>query len=485
MIIFNHLKYAFCAAFILVFLQFSPAQNTSETITSPNIIHIVADDLGYDDLGCFGSKDIKTPNLDALAKGGTIFSNFYAPHPSCTPTRAALLTGRYAPRVNSNKGINILWPNAKHGLDPEQEISIGHILKEQGYATAVIGKWHLGNKVEYLPNKHGFDYYYGIPYPNDHGPERLGNTGSKDLPQIPIIEDTLVIKRLDNNALAEAPAEFTRKACAFIRQNAAKKKPFFLHFSNIETHTPWFVPKGFNGYSQAGEYGDAVEYLDRTVGIIISQLKKSKIRKNTLIVFTSDNGPLVHKYPELEACYGKFADVDTARASQRVLFEGKYQARFEGGARVSCIMNWPDKIPANLIKSEIIDGTDLFTTFVKLAGGTIPEDRQIDGKDIKHLIFETNNEKAVRDIFYSFQGDGVLTGVRYKNWKLAVPAKKTWAIAALQNPMLFDLSLDPKEQNNIADKYPKELKLMLQLAEVGRKNIASNKPLPVFISDIK
>ena len=450
--------------------------------SKPNIIHIVADDVGYDDLSCFGSRDIKTPHLDKMAEGGISFTNFYAPHPSCTPSRAAMLTGRYAPRINDNKGISILWPNANDGLDPEKEIAIGHVLKEQGYATAVIGKWHLGDRTKYLPMHHGFDYYFGIPYPNDHGPERWYGMGTRELPAIPLIEDTLFVRRLDNNDLAEIPGEFTRKACKFIRDNAKSGTPFYLHFSNIETHTPWFVPKGFEGYSGAGAYGDAVEYLDRTVGIIFEQLRRLKITNNTLIVFSSDNGPLVQAYPELEACYGKYAEVDTIRGKQHILHEGKYQARYEGGPKVACIISWAGQIKGGLQNDMLVDATDLFTTFVNMAGGKIPEDRVIDGQDLSGILLNNETEQ-LREVFYSYQGNGMLMGVRYKNWKLAVPAKKYWAIEALKEPMLFDLSNDPKEQNNVAQQYPDILKLMIDLAEIGKSNIERELMLPRFVEN--
>ena len=216
----------------------------------PNIIHIMADDMAWDDLSCYGCKDIQTPNIDKFAGQGRSFMQFYAPHPTCTPTRAAVLTGRYAARVHNGtggRGLDVLWPDSDQGLDADYEITIAKLLKGQGYQTGLIGKWHLGCLKKYLPPNQGFDYYVGIPYPNDHGPERWGGTGSKKLDKIAFIRGTEIVKRLSNEELAELPALFEEEAVAFIKDKAKADSPFFLHFSNIETHTPWFVPKGREG----------------------------------------------------------------------------------------------------------------------------------------------------------------------------------------------------------------------------------------------
>jgi arylsulfatase A len=317
-------------AMLCIFPGITNATLTNASIQGkPNIIHILADDVGFDDLSCFGSKDIKTPNLDALAKSGIKFTSFYAPHGTCTPSRASLLTGRYAPRVNNGTGLNVLFPHSKHGLEDELEVSITELLKEQGYTTGLFGKWHLGHLPQYLPCVHGFDEFLGIPYPNDHGPERIGNSGWRPNgisdPAIPLIKQAQVIKECDNNDLAELPALFTREACKFIYHAVQDNKPFYLQYANIETHTPWFVPKGFEGKSKDAAFGDAVEYLDNSVGIILNTLKRLKIEDNTIIVFSSDNGSLIGNDPELENCYGKFGFVDPNR--KHLLCDGKYQER--------------------------------------------------------------------------------------------------------------------------------------------------------------
>jgi len=449
------------------------AQQTPKT----NIIHIIADDLGYDDLSCFGAKDIDTPNLDKLASEGMKFTNFYTPHGTCTPSRASLLTGRYAIRVNNNTGLYVLFPHSKQGLEDELEVSIAELLKEQGYTTGLYGKWHLGHLPQYLPCVHGFDEFLGIPYPNDHGPERIGNSGWRPNgisdPPIPLIEQAQIIKRCDNNDLAELPALFTREACKFIFRAVQKKQPFYLQYSNIETHTPYFVPRGFEGQSKAGAYGDAVEYLDRSVGIILNTLKRLKIEENTLIVFTSDNGPLVHRDLELENCYGKFGFTDENR--KHILREGKYQERFEGGIRVPCIMKWPGNIPESEQCDEMITGMDLFTTFAHIAGAKIPVDRVIDGKDIQPLMRKEKGAQSPHDAIFGFTAHGRLMSVRYQNWKLILPGKH-WT-GNFDKPQLFDLTTDIGEQKNIAPQYPKVVKTILSLAEEATNAFNSNKPI--------
>ncbi len=444
----------------------------------PNIIHILADDVGYDDLSCFGSKDISTPNLDALAAKGMKFTSFYAPHGTCTPSRATLLTGRYSPRINNNEGLFVLFPHSKIGLEDEMEITIAELLKEQGYTTGLYGKWHLGHLPQYLPCVHGFDEFLGIPYPNDHGPERIGNSGWRPNgvsdPAIPLIEQAQIIKRCDNNDLSELPALFTREACKFIyRAVKEEQKPFYMQYANIETHTPWFVPKGFEGRSKAAAYGDAVEYLDRSVGIIMNTLKRLGIEDNTIIVFSSDNGPLVRRNEELENCYGKFGFTDPDR--KHILREGKYQERYDGGIRVSCIMTWNGKIPAGTTCDEPVGAMDLFTTFAQLAGASIPTDRVIDGKDIWPLMSAQPNAKSPHEAIYGFKPKGGISSMRYQNWKLVL-AGKHWT-GDLKEHHLFDLSTDIGETTNVADQHPKLLKQLVKMANEAAKAVQNDKKL--------
>ncbi len=462
---------------LALLMIFSATLLIAQEKQKPNIIHIIADDVGYDDLSCFGSKDIHTPNLDLLAEEGMKLTQFYAPHGTCTPSRASALTGRYAPRVNNGEGLFVLFPHSKHGLEDELEVSITELLKEQGYTTGLYGKWHLGHLPQYLPCVHGFDEFLGIPYPNDHGPERIGNSGWRPNgvsdPQIPLIEQAQVIKRCDNNDIAELPALFTREACKFIYRAVQDEKPFYLQYANIETHTPYFVPRGFEGTSQAGAYGDAVQYMDRSIGIILNTLKRLKIEDNTIIVFSSDNGPLVHQDKELENCYGKFGHTNPNR--KHLLREGKYQERYDGGIKVSCIAKWPGKIPAGSVCDELTTSMDLFTTFAHLAGAEIPTDRIIDGKDIRPLLTAQKGAKSEHKAVFGFTAFGNLLSVRYKNWKLIVPGKH-WT-GQIDKPALYDVNNDPGEQNDVSASHQNVVREIMDLAEKAKSAIKNNESL--------
>lgn len=439
----------------------------------PNIIHIIVDDVGYDDLGCFGSKDIRTPNIDALAAQGMKFMDFYAPHGTSTPSRAALLTGRYAPRVNQGKGMQVLFPHSTTGLEDEQEVCITEILKEQGYTTGIYGKWHLGHLPQYLPYVHGFDQFVGIPFPNDHGPERIGGTGVRPSgitdPMIPLMRQAQVVQLCDNNDLGELPNLFRREACRFMYDAVQAEKPFYLHYANIETHTPYYVPKGFEHRSKAGAYGDAVEYLDNTVGVLIDMVKRLKIEKNTWIIFSSDNGPLVGYDRELENCYGRAGYVDSTRT--HVLRGGKYQERYEGGIRVCSFMVWPGVIPAQSQCTELTTAMDIFTVMANVSGGQVPTDRPIDGRDIMPLMRGEKGAKSPHQAVFGFKPRGGLSSVRYQNYKLILPVVNAKGETVAQAE-LYDLSTDLAESRNLADKQPELVKKMTQMGQKASQAIA-------------
>ena len=469
----HHLKSICISSLCLLGAFSSQAQKTKK----PNIIHILADDVGFDDIGCFGSKDIKTPNIDALADNGMKFTSFYAPHGTSTPSRAALLTGRYAPRVNNGTGLYVLFPHSETGLEDELEVTITELLKEEGYVTGLYGKWHLGHLPQYLPCVHGFDEFLGIPYPNDHGPERIGNSGWRPSgisdPQIPLIEQAQIIKRCDNNDLAELPALFTREASKFIYRAVQADKPFYLQYSNIETHTPWFVPKGFEGRSEAGAYGDAVEYLDVSVGILMNTLKRLGIEDNTIVIFSSDNGPLIHRDQELENCYGRFGYTDPDRT--HILRGGKYQERFDGGIRVTSIMSWPGIIPTKTECDEPVTAMDLFTTFAHISGAKIPIDRVIDGKNILPLMKGEKGAKSPHTAVYGFKAKGGLMSVRYKDWKLVMSTQ--YGADNSESPELYDLTKDIGEATNVADAHPKIVDEILKMASQADEAVRGNKPI--------
>jgi arylsulfatase A len=422
---------------------------------APNIVHIIGDDVGYDDLSCFGAKDIQTPNLDRLAAAGMKFTSFYAPSPVCTASRAAILTGCYAQRVGLP---NVLFPHSRQGLH-SNEVTIAELLKSRGYTTAVIGKWHLGHQPPFLPPSHGFDLFFGIPYPNDHGPERLGHAKTQGdpnfrFPPIPLIRGTNIVETPAQ--LASLPERFTEEALKFIETN--KDKPFYLHLANVETHTPWLVPAQFHYTSKAGVFGDAVQCMDWTVGEVMKTLDRLGLATNTLVVFTSDNGPLVKRYPELEGIYGHAAAVQTNRSHR--LREGKYQAAYEGGTRVSAIMRWPGKIPAGSACDEIVAGFDLFTTFAKLAGAPIPADRMIDGKDISRLMFGDRSAKSPHDAFYYYQG-----------YQLAAVRAGRWKLVFANPPALYDLESDIGETTNLAKQQTEVVEKLKAVADQARTDL--------------
>lgn len=456
-----------CAIYLVQLSANAQTYQATSIGARPNIIHIIIDDIGYDDFSIYGSLYYQTPHIDALAKEGTRLTNFYAPHGTCTPTRAAIMTGRYSPRINDRIGLGVLFPSNTNGLDSSKEITFTKQLQKVGYATALVGKWHLGHLPKFLPPAHGFDSYVGIPYPNDHGPERLGNTGSRGYPPIPLMRNSEKVKDLSNNELGELPAQFIREACAFMKEKAASKQPFYLQYSNIETHTPYFIPKGFEGRSNYGAFGDAVAYIDYTVGVLTGYLKQLGLEKNTLIVIHSDNGPLVEKYQELEDSYGKFGLVDTSLQHQ--LRDGKYQQRFEGGVRSACFVKWPGVIGVGAVNQNIYSGVDLFTSFLQVAGAEMPTGRVIDGKPMLESII---SNKPVRNTFYAFAPQKEVQGVRYNNWKLVLDKR-----AGKNILLLFDLATDAQEKNNIASANQGIVDALYALALRAQKAVEENKPL--------
>jgi arylsulfatase A-like enzyme len=430
----------------------------------PNIIHILGDDIGYDDFSCFGSKVIATPNIDKLAKNGKKFTSFYAPHPYCTPSRAAILTGCYAQRVGCPK---VLFPNDKTGLHPS-EITIAALLRRLGYATGLIGKWHLGHLPQFQPTRYGFDLFFGIPYPNDHGPERLTFTEPKvtrGFPPIPLIRNEKVVEQPAQ--LASLPERFADEAVKFIGAN--KDKPFFIHYSNIETHIPWLVTKPFHFKSKAGLYGDAVQCFDWQVGQIVAALAKHDLLDNTLIVISTDNGRLRTVSKELEGIYGHAAAVDLELPS--VLRGGKGQARYDGGVRVPCVMHWPGKIPADTQTAEMAAGFDLFTTFARVAGGEIPKDRIIDGKDLRGLLFEKGAATPHKELY--FYENYNLVAVREGRWKLVLPAadKKKKGPAKAE---LYDVVADLNQVQDLALAHPGIAQQLLAVVERAREDLGDD-----------
>jgi arylsulfatase A-like enzyme len=415
-----------------------------------NFIIIFCDDLGYGDIGCFGSKKHRTPNVDRMAHEGMRFTSFYVSSGVCTPSRSSLMTGCYPRRVNMHEDEMrkcVLRPVSKKGLNPN-EITIAEILKRRGYATACIGKWHLGDQPKFLPRRQGFDYYYGIPYSNDMGIKK----GHPKNPALPLLRNEKVIEApVDQNTLTK---RYTEEAIKFITKN--KDKPFFLYLPHAMPHCPVHASEKFRGKSANNGYGDAVEEIDWSTGEILAVLARLGLDKQTLVIFTSDNGA-DHRYG----------------GSNLPLYEWK-GTTFEGGMRIPCVMRWPDKIPAGRTCNELTSTIDLLPTFARLAGTKEPTDRVIDGKDIWPLMSGRRGAKSPHEAFYYYQMDQ-LQAVRSGKWKLHLPLKfkkRNWGEPIPDAPLrLYDLETDIGETTDMADRYPEVVSRLLALIEKARDDL--------------
>jgi arylsulfatase len=360
--------------------------------TPPNIIFIFADDLGYSDLGCYGAKDIRTPHIDRIAAEGTRFTSFYVAQAVCTASRAALMTGSYPNRVSMSGALN---HTSATGLHPKEKL-LPQLFKEQGYATAAYGKWHLGHHPVFLPTRRGFDEFYGLPYSNDNGPLHPVTRG---IPSLPVFENADIVE-IDPDQ-SQFTRRFTDRAVSFIERN--RDRPFFLYVPHVMPHVPIFASEKFRGKSARGLYGDVVEELDAGVGEIMATLRRLGLDDRTLVVFTSDNGPFLS--------YGEHAGVALP------LREGKLTT-FEGGMRTPCVVRWPGRVPAGRVSDEPFSTMDFNVTFAKLIGAKLP-DVKLDGADVSPLLFGAPGAQG-RDEFWFYSGEE-LHAVRKGDWKLHVP----------------------------------------------------------------
>jgi arylsulfatase A-like enzyme len=419
----------------------------SLTKRPPNFIVILADDMGYSDLGCFGSAKNRTPNMDRMAAEGTRFTSFYVTSGVCSPSRASLMTGCYPMRVGFQTnctGVYVLCPNDKKGISSNEK-TIAQVLKPQGYATGCIGKWHLGDQPEFLPTRHGFDYYYGLPYSND-----MGNRPGAAIP-LPLLRKETVI---------EAPAEqdtltkrYTEQAVAFIR--AHKDEPFFLYFPHTMPHSPQHASQAFKGQSRNGAYGDAIEEIDWSAGQLVATLKELGLDEQTLILVTSDNGA-------------------TRQGSNLPLSGGKATTQ-EGGMRMPCVMRWPGHIPAGQTCDELCTTMDLLPTFAALAGTKPAADRPIDGRDIRPLLA---GEKGVRSpheaFFYYYMSQ--LQAVRSGPWKLCLaldPKLAGWdgKPKGKCEAALYNLQDDIGETRNVIAQHPDVVSKLTVFADKARAEL--------------
>lgn len=396
----------------------------------PNIIVIFADDLGYGDIGAYGSTTIKTPNIDQMAAQGAMFSEFYAASPVCTPSRAGLLTGRYPIR----QGIHdVFYPESFQGMDPE-EITIAEVLKEAGYATGLVGKWHLGHHQQFMPWNQGFDDFFGLPYSNDMGGLYYFNNQDIDFAEV------------DQRYMTKT---YTERALQFIDKN--QQQPFFLYLAHNMPHVPVYASPEFEGKSAGGLYGDVVEELDWSVGQVLKRLDKLKLSENTLVIFTSDNGPWLLMGDD--------------GGSAGILREGK-QFTFEGGMRVPAVAYWPGTVKPGTKPGGLATMMDWLPTFANLAGVPVPTDRVIDGRDISGLL-TGDGVRAEQTLFYYMSGE--LRAYRNGDWKIKLPYKGmvgflSWiqdGFVSGHELLLFNLKADPGELNNLASEEAARVTAML------------------------
>tara|TARA_B110000211_G_scaffold233474_1_gene299828 strand:- start:4297 stop:5712 length:1416 start_codon:yes stop_codon:yes gene_type:complete len=426
-----------------------------EETTSPNIIFILTDDQGYGDLGVYGATDIETPHLDKLASDGARFTSYYATQPVCSASRASILTGCYSDRIGVH---NAYGPGSKVGLNPK-ETTLAELLKEKGYATSIFGKWHLGDAPGFLPRKHGFDEFYGILYSNDMWPKHPQQGSVFDFPDIELYENETPLRVLeDQTFLTKA---LTDRAISFIQRH--KEQPFFVYLSHPQPHVPLFAAAAFEGTQDRGLYGDVINEIDASVGRILVTLEEEGIVENTIVIFTSDNGPWLS--------YGGHA------GSPGIFREGK-GTNWEGGHRVPGIIRYPIKIAPNTLIEAPAMGIDWLPTLAEFAATKMPE-RKIDGASLVPLLTGRTNTSP-HDNFFFYYRTNELHAIRHKDWKLYVPhTYRTlngtlgtndgfpvpYQMNEITTPLLYDLSNDLREQHDVASQHPEMVEKISKIAD--------------------
>jgi len=440
-------------SFLTALLIALPAALPAAT-DKPNIILILIDDMGYGDIGPFGSTKNRTPNIDRMAREGMKLTSFYAA-PVCTPSRAQVLTGCYAKRVSLP---DVIFPACPIGISPHEH-TVAEVMKSAGYATMCIGKWHVGDQPEFLPTRHGFDHYFGLPYSNDMGGSETGpppaGTKSKGSPRLPLVRDDRVIETLAPAAQDRLTERYTDEAVKFITDNQAQ--PFFLYLPHTAVHVPIHPGDKFKGRSANGAYGDWVEEVDWSVGRILDTLRELKLAENTLVVFTSDNGPWLTQ--------GK--NGGTAGP-----LRGGKGGTFEGGMREPTLAWWPGKVPAASTCDAVAGNIDLLPTFAAMGAASLPQGVQIDGRDISQLLLG-KSQQSPREAHYFFSSNR-LEAVRSGPWKLAIARQsenmggpKPFGAPAVEfTPTLFNLDTDIGEAHDVAPEHPDVVERLQKLIAV-------------------
>ena len=436
-------------------------ETKKETI-SPNIIFILTDDLGFEDLSSYGSKITTTPNLDKLAQEGALLNSYYSTQAVCSASRASILTGTYPNRIGFSGALR---PNSKKGINPS-ELLLSEMLKENGYKTAVYGKWHLGDNKKFLPTRHGFDDFFGILYSNDMWP--LHPQVPKSFPNLMLYEKEEPIEVLTDQS--NLTIDLTLKSVEFINKN--KDNPFFLYLAHPQPHVPLFASEKFNGRSENGLYSDVIEEIDYSVGEVMKALKNNGLEDNTIVVFTSDNGPWLS--------YGKHAGLTG------IYREGK-GTTWEGGQRVPCIVWYPKEIKPSSVISTPLMGIDWLPTFASVTSSTLSQNK-IDGKNIWKTLTGLAKEDPHEALFFYYHTNS-LHGVRYGDWKMYFPHRYRtlngregrddgtpirYEYVNLKEKELYNLKEDPSETKNVHDKFPEIVKKIELLADLKRREIGDD-----------
>jgi arylsulfatase A-like enzyme len=437
------------------FFGIVPTLSAAESPSKPNVVIVYVDDAGYGDFGCYGNTVIRTPNIDRMAAEGTRFTDFYVAQGVCSASRTALLTGCYPNRLGILGALN---PNSKNGIN-DQEMTIGDLLKTRGYATAIYGKWHLGFQPQFLPTRHGFDDYFGLPYSNDMGPK----PSNPKNPPVPLYSGEKVIET--NPDMNTITARYTEHAVDFLRKN--KDRPFFLYVPHTMPHVPLGASPKFRGKSKAGLYGDVIEEIDWSVGQILATIKELGLDDKTIVMFSSDNGPWLS--------YGNNA------GSAGPLREGKGTA-WEGGVREPFVVRWPGHVPAGRVCREPLMTIDFLPTIAHVTGAELPK-LPIDGKDAWPLIHGDPGAKSPQEAYYFYYDRG-LRAVRSGKWKLYFPhdyqsmtgppgndGKAGGYTKAHTDLALYDLEADVGEKHNVAGEHPDVVARLSALADTMRDDL--------------